>query len=271
MRLKLVVQFIALGRNLACILLTAALFFAPWPAFANCADQLSLPTPGERSAQAEFEKTLQSAFQNQLLFAVTGQKPFVLITDHGFLPVKDFFNRLEMFRRALRPGRANLEWFLSQGPWNPERGRPNNWIFFYNRKALAALLQNPEALQNFERAGASFNTPQEVIDFMIKRFANREAAGAKLSFADDLILGTLLGYPPSDVAAYANRLEGGRTVNWSIEDRDGVSYYIATYRSYLSLEAPVFAKLRDQSHAAMTWFTSQRRAGRSLLSILLGN
>jgi hypothetical protein len=194
-----------------------------------------------------------------------------LITDYGLLPVRDFFNRLEIFRQALRPGPANLEWFFSKGPWNPERSRPNDWIFFYNRKAIERLLQDPEAVDNFARAGVKFNTPQEAVDFMIKRFSNREVTGTKLSFRDDLVLGTLLGYPPSDVLAYANRRDGARTINWVIEDREGVPYYIATYRSYLPSGSPIFERLGTQAHATMIWFTGQRRAGRSLLSILLGN
>jgi hypothetical protein len=270
MRLKLVQQFIALGRNLSCILLAGTVFFVSGPVYANCADHL-IHAPPEQKVKAEFEETLQLAFQNQLLFTVAGQKPFVLITDYGLLPVRDFFNRLEMFRQALRPGLANLEWFFSKGPWNPQRDRPNDWIFFYNRKAVARLLQDPEVVDNFERAGVRFDTPQDAIDFMIKRFSNREATGTKLSFKDDLILGTLLGYPPSDVLAYANRREGARTINWVIEDRDSVPYYIATYRTYLPSDSPIFERLGAQSYAAMKWFIVQRRSGRSLLNILLGN
>jgi hypothetical protein len=250
--------------------LGASLFLAPRPVYANCAVQV-INAPAEQTVNAEFEETLQLAFQNQLLFTVSGQKPFVLITDYGLLPVRDFFNRLEMFRQALRPGPANLEWFFSKGPWDPHKGRPNDWIFFYNRKAVARLLQDPEAVDNFARAGVKLNTPQEAVDFMIKRFSSREVTGTKLSFRDDVVLGTLLGYPPSDVLAYANRQGGARTVNWVIEDYDGIPYYIATYRSYLSSESPIFERLGAQAHAAMIWFSAQRRAGRSLLSILLGN
>jgi hypothetical protein len=270
MRLKLAEQFIALGRNLSCILLMASLFFASRPVYANCAVQV-INAPAEQKVNAEFEQTLQLAFQNQLLFTVAGQKPFVLITDYGLLPVREFFNRLEMFRQTLRPGPANLEWLISKGPLNPQKDRPNDWIFFYNREAVARLLQDSDAVDNFERAGVKFDTPQNAIDFMIKRFSNREVTGTKLSFKDDLILGTLLGYPPSDVLAYANHREGARTINWVIEDHDRVPYYIATYRSYLPSDSPIFDRLRDQSHAAMKWFIDQRRRRRSLLNILLGN
>ena len=226
--------------------------------------------PRPAPVATEFEETLQLAFQNQLLFTVTGQKPFVMIYDFGELPIRDFYTRLEVFRQLLRPGPANVEWFLSQGPLVPERNRNSDWIFFYNRKAIERLLQNPEARENFNRAGVNFQTAQDAIDFMTKRFSDRVKMGRNLSLRDELVMGTLLGYPPSDVVAFSNRAANGRIIQLAIEDRDKIPYLIATHKTYLPSDSPVFERLRVQAQAAMIWFTGQRQAGRSLLSILLG-
>lgn len=142
------------------------------------------------------DTALRDFLHSEFLLTLNGQKPFSVVERPPNLDFPAAFNALQsqgVFNNS------DIGWFF---PKNSDRT-----IAFYSRKAITALLSDPERIETLHELGfPETRTTDETVQ-AFRRVWERKQTLTSENY--DAIVGILLGFPMQDALAYSGLLFNG--------------------------------------------------------------
>ncbi len=238
----------------------------------SCARQLGRWESFYLSREQAFEKSLHQLFRNGLNLVVRGDKPVSeLKLDGTYYSTHEFFLHLEKLREERKFENNNIGWFFAESTTSAKEGGEDQ-IYFYNKIAIHALIENKDAMKNLKKAGlGEIHSAADVIRILKSSIENRNPPTTN----ERLFWGTVFGYPPEDVRTFVKLEEGDitkgrayRVSHLGSKNEDQESF---GFRTFLPVGSKQLKDLEDRSWESLKWYEKQRREGKSDLELLINS